>query len=393
MARRQRLTDTYEFTAGLDDRTAMIGRIPTGDDAVYLGDGTFISTEGLTDGTAPLPTGLADRVRAAVPGAVVAEVVDVQAVLAGDPIVSRRMPRRVAVASPGLLRALDLDEFAGDLASGRALALDPSAVLDGHVRLNGGARSLPATIVQDRAIPQYLPAVLVPADAVHGIELDISATTGRGPVEEGVAQPTQLIVGRDQALSGGEMNDIRRAVYGAPDDASGTNAVIEVARGDRQVPGVFETGRLDESYSLVLDSIADVRLGVIVTLVVALVALGVALRLADLTGRSDDELLDVLGAPAPVLRRASAVQALVLAALAVPLGTAVGILACQIGLAAYNGSSAVGPDALPPIPFVVPSELIAGAALVPLAATILAWASAHRRHIPDLQAMADGLAW
>jgi hypothetical protein len=299
----------------------------------------------------------------------------------------------VAVASPGLLRALDLEELAGDLAAGRALALDPSAVLDGHVRFNGGSASLVATVVQSRAVPQYLPAVLVPADAVAGLELEVSADTGRGPIEAGTAEPTQVIVRQDHALSGGEMNDIRKAVYAIPDDTPGDNALIDVARGNRQVPGVFETGRLDDSYALVLDSIADVRLGVVVTLVVALVALGVALRLADLTGRSDDELLDVLGAPAPLLRKASATQALVLAALAVPLGTTIGILACRTGLAAYNGSSAVGPGALPPIPFVVPSELIVGAVVVPLAATALAWALAHRRQAPDLQAMADGLAW
>jgi hypothetical protein len=399
-ARRQQLTDTYRFTAGLDDETALIGRIPSGpgalylgDGTVYMGDGTVLAVEGGPGVGAPLPSAMADRVRAAAPGAVVAEVVEVPAGIAGDPVVSRRVPRRVAVASPELLRALDLGELASDLAAGRALALDPSAVREGRVRFNGEDRSMPATVVQDRAVPQYLPAVLVPDEAVAAIATEIAVDSDGRPDPGRTAGPTQLIVGQDHALSNREMTDIRKAVHGTVDDVPGDNPLIEVMPGDRPIAGVFDQGRLDESYSLVLDSIADVRLAVSVTLVVALVALGVALRLADLTGRSDDELLDVLGAPAPLLRRASATQALVLAALAVPLGTAVGILACRIGLAAYNGSSAVGPGALPPIPFVVPSELIVGAIVVPLAATALAWALAYRRRAPDLQAMADGLAW
>jgi hypothetical protein len=384
-ARRDRLGASYQFTAGLGNEMALVGRFSSLPGFAFTSG--LLGVEEAVIADPPLPNGLANRVRLAAPGASVVEVELLPVEIRGDAVVSRVTQRRAAAGSPELLVALGLQSFSDDLAAGRALALDPSAVVDGDVTLDRQG-TFPATTVQDRALPRYLPAVLIPPDVADAIWEDFA---WKGDIRHS----SLLVIGRDRAMDPDEVTTIARAVNSATDN-DGYDEPLTAVPGGRPIAGALEQGRLDESYAVVLESTADVRVAVFVSLVVALVALAVALRLAELTeltGRSDDELLDVLGAPAALLRRSAATQALVLAALAVPLGTAVGVLASRIGLAAYNGSSAVGPGGLPPIPFVVPGELVAGAVVVPLVATVVAWGLARRRRAPDLQAMADGLAW
>jgi hypothetical protein len=137
---------------------------------------------------------------------------------------------------------------------------------------------------------------------------------------------------------------------------------------------------------VVLDSPADVRVATAVAVAVSLVALAVALRLAALTGRSDDDLLDVIGAPAATRRRAAVVQALVLGLLTVPLGVGVGVAAARVGIRGYNvhGRFTDGVE-LPPIPLTVPGALLVGAAVVPLAAALATSLAARRRRPVDVQ--------
>jgi hypothetical protein len=298
------------------------------------------------------------------------------------------------------LAALGLQRFAPDLAAGRALALDPSAVVDDRVVLDavpsaapGWHQELPAVVVQHRVVPQYLPAVLLPRPVVGRLW----ATVPKGN-EWRAAEPSMLVVGRARGFEPAEVRAVVRAVREVPDplvdDTRLAAGPLAVRLGNAEVGGILELGRLDASYSVVLDSPGDVRLAVVLAVVVSVLALAVALRLAALTGRPDDELLDVLGADRSTLRRAAAGQALVLGLLAVPIGTLAGVIATAVGLAGYNGSGRVHDGvALPPIPFDVPGALVVGALLVPLVAAGLAWLASVRRRPLDLQDLADRLAW
>jgi hypothetical protein len=332
-----------------------------------------------------LPGDTADAVRRAVPGARVAGVEVLPLSIAGDPLEPRTYPFPVAVGTPGVLTALGLERFTGDLAAGRAVALAPGAVVDGQVTLrgmspvvSGWSLRLPARLVQRQVVPQYEPSVLVPVSVAESVQAAAGAPEGWPDVN-----PAALVVGSDRAFSDGEVQAIQDAV-----------GLLAVFRGGTPVPGVLDGNRLDDSYAIVVESAADVRLAVAVSVIMTLVALAVALRLAALTGRPDDELLDVLGARPATLRRAAVGQALVVGLLAVPLGTAVGVVAARAGLDAYNGEGRfVDGVELPPIPVGVPTALVVGAALVPLAAALLAGLLAHRRHPLDPPSLADRLAW
>jgi hypothetical protein len=395
-ARREHVGDASRLTAGLSDRDVFVGRT-----SALLGFGWLASLASVppAPGTVlnpPVPAEVAGQVRAALPGARVADVDVLPVEVDGDPLVPSALSHRVAVGTPELLAALGLERFGPDLDAGRAVALDPSAVVDGRVALRGldqvapaWRRSLAARVVQRRVVPQYQPAVLVPADVVT--ELRLAAPGG---ADWQAVNPAALVVGLDRVASAADLAAIEAAVHGVPDAPGAFGAPLSVVSGGRRVADALDRGRLDESYAIVLESPADVRLAVGVAVAVTLVALAVALRLAALTGRPDDELLDMLGARPATLRRAAVGQALVLGLLAVPLGATIGVLAARVGLDAYNGSGRFADGVeLPPIPATVPTSLVVGAVLVPLVAALVAGLLAGRRRPADLQSVADRLAW
>jgi putative ABC transport system permease protein len=392
-ARREHVGATSRLTAGLSDRDVFVGRLSP---ILPFGWLAGVPAPGYLQVDPAVPGSVADAVRAAVPSARVAPVDVLPVSVHGDPVVPSVLSRRAVVGTPELVAALGLEQFAGDLAAGRAVALDPSAVVADQVTLTsyaavlpGWRQVLPARVVQREVVPQYQPAVLVPPALGLSVLADVPPDSTWHE-----ANPAALVVGRARGFSAAEVADIRRAVAGAPDTAGGSLSSLSVVAGGTRVTGAFEQDRLDESYAIVLDSPADVRLAVGVAVAVTLVALAVALRLAALTGRPDDELLDMLGARPATLRQAAVGQALVLGLLAVPLGTTVGVLAARVGLSAYNGSGRFADGVeLPPIPVTVPASLVVGALVVPLVAALVAGLLAGRRRPADLQSVADRLAW
>jgi hypothetical protein len=395
-ARREHVGATSRLTAGLSDRDVFVGRTSGLLGFGWLGALGSVPPAPGTLLNPAVPDGLARQVQAAVPGARVAEVDVLPVQVLGDPLVPSALSHRVAVGTPELLAALGLERFAADLDAGRAVALDPSAVVDGGVTLRGlhqlapsWRRSVPARVVQRRVVPQYQPAVLLSA----AMAIEVRSVV---PVADDwqVINPAALVVGFDRAASAADLAAIETAVHAVPDTPGAVGAPLSVVSGGHRVIGALDEDRLDESYAVVLESPADVRLAVGVAVAVTLVALAVALRLAALTGRPDDELLDMLGARPATLRRAAVDQALVLGLLAVPLGATIGVLAARVGLDAYNGSGRFADGVeLPPIPVTVPASLVVGAVLVPLVAALVAGLLAGRRRPADLQSVADRLAW
>jgi hypothetical protein len=392
-ARRERFGGPDRFTVGLGDRDVFVGR--TDPLLPFLGLG-FPPDSIEPDMHPALPGEMADGIRQALPGARVAGVEALPVDPMGDPLAPRLRPYQVVVGTPDLLAALGLGRFAGDLAEGRALVLDPTAAVDGRVVLQGHPivasgleRSLPARVVQRRVVPQYQPSVLVPAAVGRSVREEVGSPDGWPHVN-----PAALVVGGDRAFTDAELGLIEEAVRVVPATSRDPGGRVTVLRGDHRIPGALDENRLDDSSAIVLDSPADVRLAVLVAVAVALVALAVALRLAALTGRPDDELLEMLGARPATLRRAAVGQALVLGLLAVPLGGAVGVLAARVGLAGYNGRGRFADGVeLPPIPFAVPGALVVGAVVVPVVAALVAGALALRRPPADPRSLADRLAW
>jgi hypothetical protein len=403
--RRVRLAARYEFTTGLGPDQLLATADPSTSWLARMAP-SFVAEESV-QGT--VPDGLVTRVRAAFPRAHVARVMAAPAHAVGDPTVPA--PRLVGVATPELLAALGLERRAGEVAAGRALVLDPTVVRQGRVTLAptdptvvrqgrvtlapsggsaSGTTSLPAVVVQSRRVPHDLPAVLVPPDVAD-------RWWRAGGVAPGAAGrlTDALVVGLPGPAQGADLRRFLALVHAAPDvTGHGFPVTLRSGTGDAQVVNVFADGRLDASGAVAVQTPTDVRVGAGLVAVVSLVALFTALRLAALTGRAEEDLLEVVGAPAAVLRRVAAWQAAVLSLVAVPAGTAVGLAAAHAGIDAYNATGRRGdPFDLPPIPFVVSPVLLAVAVAVPLVAVAGAWLAAARRQAVEPAGLADRLAW
>ncbi|HKE77229.1 MAG TPA: FtsX-like permease family protein [Acidimicrobiales bacterium] len=394
--RRARLTARYQFTTGLGSDQLLVNADPsTSWLSRRLPD--FVADEARS-GT--VPDGLVTRVRAAFPGAHLGRVLAVPATAVGDPTVPA--PRSVGVATPELLAALGLERRAGDLVVGRALALDPTVVRGGRVELAPigldpapgdapGNVSLPAVVVQSRRVPRDLPAVLLAPDVAATWW---RATGAVGPERAG-RLADGLVVGLPGRARRADLNRLLALVHATPHvTPHGVTLTLRAETGDAPVVNLFADGRLDGSGAVAVQTPTDVRVGAGLVALVSLVALFIALRLAALTGRAEEDLLEVVGAPATVLRRVAAWQAAVLSLVAVPAGTAVGLAAVHAGIDAYNATGRRGdPFDLPPIPFVVPPVLLAVTVAVPLVAVAGAWLAAGRRPAVEPAGLADRLAW
>jgi hypothetical protein len=291
----------------------------------------------------------------------------------------------VVLATPDLVRALGLERFEADLAQGRALVLDPNVMTGDFssvdLRMSGsildpgapeGARvSLSAIEVEEFASATRLPAVIV-GEQTFQEEFGIGADRIlRGAV-----------VRLPHPASRAEVDAIAAAV---PPSVSST-----VLRGDDVDVEVREEGRLDESGSVFIRSSTEALGGVLLVGALGLAALLVGLRFAALANRAEDDLFEVAGAPSSTLRRITAWQGALVTVVGVVLGFAVGLAGTASGIARYNAS---GRGELPPIPFGVPTPLLVGLVVLPLAGAAVAWASAGRRPAIDPVLLAERIGW
>ena len=288
---------------------------------------------------------------------------------------------RVAVATPELLAALDIDPT---LATSRwALVLDRRTLRgDGTVRLaeipadisaQMGAdesgwpvRTLPARTLETGGVPTALPAVLVPRTLVPpGIRSNVAGAVvafDRRPRE------TQVV-----------------AV------ASATG--LATVRGDQPVD-LAATNRTDDTGAVWIRSSGDV-VGLVATLGTATVAALVLAQLVmALTHRRDDDLLAVLGARRSALTAVAAVRGVLVALVATAVGASVGIGGTLIGLARYRSTGRFAEvDALLPVPTRWPIPMVVGLVALPLVAGAIGAALARWRPQADPTTRAERLAW
>lgn len=430
--RRHRYLDGFRFTAGLDA------------DQVIVAPGSLFGLEqqlaGLgVDGEPTSLPRLVDeaeaRLRAGYPGAEVTGIDLLPRVTAvGDPRLPDPDGRDVAVATPELLAALGLERYAPDLAAGRAVALDPTVVRGDGTALvelpsDGGSSgdvgvvdgggggdgfgvgvtqtmvvapagddgprgAVPAVVADLDAVPLRLPALLVPPGS--------GLPDGDEPVlddRDGLAQgPNALVVRLPGAVAPGDarqMADLVRAGGGFTSTAILPTTEVEAWAGDAAETYPYDHGRLDDTGTVGLRRPGEVRSAVAMVGLVALLGVFVTLRLAAVTRRSDEDVIEALGARPATLRRLAVLQATVLAALATSLGLGVGIALTRLGIGDYNRVGRFGsPDVLPPIPVVVPGALWVGLVAVPVVAGVVAWLLARApAPAPSPAELADGLLW
>ena len=303
-------------------------------------------------------------------------------VLADEPFDEDR--NLVVLATPELVRALRLESSEPDLAAGRALVLDPSVMVgDDSVALRMSesiigpndtdfdVKAVPARVVEGFGKATRLPAVIVPAPVLQ-------ETFGVGP--ERILRGA--VVTFPHPASNAEVEAIASAV---PPSLSST-----VLRGDTVDVDVREEGRLDASGSVFIRSATETVAGVLLVGALGLAALLVGLRFAALANRAEDDLFEVVGAPPSTLRRIAAWQGALVTMVGVALGFAVGVAGTASGIARYNTS---GRHELPPIPFGVPTPLLVGLVVLPLAGAVVAWASAGRRPAVDPVLLAERIGW
>jgi len=398
-ARRQRYLDGFRFTAGLD-----------ADQVIVANPTLTLLEQHLVDPATEvvvLPRLVAEataRVQAEYPGAEVTGVDFLPRVAAvGDLRLPDPDGRSVAVATPELLAALDLDRYAPDVATGWAVALDPTVVDDdvARLRLHGDTDAaspagtdgifVPAVLADLDTVPLRLPALLVPPDTDLP-DGDEPVLDGRDGIVQG---PNALVVRLDRPAGRDDAARIAGLV-GAAGAAPGAAVHGEVAAwaGGTAERYPYENGRLDAAESVGLRRPGEVRVAVLLVGLVALLGLFVTLRLAAVTRRSDEDVVEALGAHPATLRRLAVVQATVLAVLTTSLGLGVGIALTRLGIGDYNrGGRHFGGEVLPPIPLVVPGALWWGLVAVPLVAGVAAWLLALRRPAPSPAELADGLLW
>lgn len=380
--RRRDVSERYEMVSALEPNQVVVGRAESENDVVISGE---------------LPSDSLDAVKAEVPGASVAPIYyRNEAIVTGDPLVPRPTSGRVADATPELLAALDLDHLAPDVADGKAIALDPSVVSDGRIELLPRAdrifpELLDTVTVDERRLPVHLPAALLPPDkSLFGGEYSW--------LEEDPAAhaPNSLIVRLPEAATDQDAAEIRESVSQADDYPI---ARVRTWYGTEALSMPFDDyGRLDASGAIGLRQPAEVHLAMGLLALLALTGLLVATRLATVTRRADEDVIELAGAPPSVLRRIAAYQLCILTTLATTVGLAVGVGLTRLAIQAYNSDGRFwsGPHGahLPPIPLLIPSGVWWALVLIPLGAVVISSAFAARRG-PESRAavLADGVVW
>lgn len=392
--RRRAYLDTFEFTASTDARHVVVGRAPS----TFLFEPFLWSAADEDGDIGPLRLApdVADRVRARYPDAAVAPIF----YLPGSATqVDRVLPdpddRWIAIGTPELLAAAGLTRYADDLAAGRAIALDPSVVRDGQATIElldlyqyGSPRvsdtiGLPVVVADLPSVPLQLPGVLVPPNVDVPSSADPDNPTPLGP--------HSLLVRLSRPATTADATALADLVTpGSEPGLSGSSDYgrIEATTGATELTYPYDNGQLDAAASVGLREPGEVRVAVGLVALVALLGLFVTLRLATVTHRADEQVVESLGAHSSTLRRVAVVQATVATALAISVGFALGIVLTRLGIADYNS----GTD-LPPIPIIVPPVLWVGLVAVPLLSGLIAWLLAWRRPTLSPAGLADGLLW
>lgn len=388
--RRRTRLDALELSASVHPDDVVVGRSNDGGlfQTLY-----WASADGDDDlGPLRLAVDAADRVSAQHPDATVTPIERLPAVTGTvNPLLHVLEDRPVGVATAELLAALDLEHLADDVAAGRAIALDPALVRNGHTEIeaiglyvNGNLTpdrviGLPAVAADLPVLPLALPAILVPPD------LDLP-----GAVEPGVPLgPHALLVRFPHQPTDRDAGALASLVVPGSETAGASGlGAIQAWRGDEQIFSPDEQGRLDAVGTAGLRRPGQVQVAVGLAALITLVGLFVTMGLTMATRRSDEEVVESLGASSSTLRRLAVVQAVVVTALATSAGFAIGIALTRLGILQYNAGTE-----LPPIPLIIPGVLWFGVTAVPLLAGLFAWLVAGRRRALDPSELADGLLW
>ena len=392
--RRRAYLDTFEFTASTDARHVVVGRAPSN----FLFEPLMWSAADEDGDIGPLRLApdAADRVRAQYPDAAVAPIFYLPgAATQVDRVLPDPDDRWIAIGTPELLTTAGLTRYADDLAAGRAVALDPSVVRSGEATIElldlyknrqprvSDTLGLPVVVADLPSVPLQLPAVLVPPDVDVPSSADPDHPTPLGPHSLLVRLARPATEADAFALAALVTPGSEPGLTGSSDYGR-----IEAATGATELTFPYDNGQLDAATSVGLREPGEVRVAVGLVGLVALLGLFVTLRLATVTRRADEQVVESLGAPSSTLRRLAVVQATVATALAISLGFFLGIVLTRQGIAGYNG----GTD-LPPIPIIVPPVLWVGLVAVPVLAGLIAWLLAWRRPALSPAGLADGLLW
>jgi hypothetical protein len=388
--RRTRL-DALDITASVHPDDVVVGRAD--ESGLLFRTLYWAAAEGDGDpGPLRLAVDAADRVRAQHPDATVTPIERLPAVTGTrNPLLHVLDERPVGVATPELLAALGLDRFADDVAAGRAVALDPALVRNGHTEIeavglivDGDVQSdtvidLPTVAADLPVLPLALPAILVPPS------LDVPGAADSGEP----LGPHSLLVRLPDRPTDRDAAALASLVMAGSETSDGFGlGAIEAWRGSERMFSPYEHGRLDAEGTAGLRQPGQVQVAVGLAALITLVGLFVTMGLTMATRRSDEEVVESLGASASTLRRLAVVQAVVVTALATSAGFAVGIALTRMGILQYNHAAE-----LPPIPLIIPSVLWVGVVVVPLLAGLFAWLMAGRRRALDPSELADGLLW
>lgn len=294
----------------------------------------------------------------------------------------------VAVATPELLAVLDASSFGPFIDGGGALALNRTRLDRGRVsiavsriyrdaapvrRLRLAARAL-----KPRRVAVGLPAALVSAATIRRLTSDIP-------------QPL-LVVGRAPTFSSADRAGLQSRLDAVASGPGSFGLHSDIALGSDP----FDLGLLDRtdapSVSLVRDEPS--LLGVLgAGLGGYLLVVAVTTRFVALSRRREDEVFEVLGAPAGVVPRIAAVQAGVVATVGVLVGAAIGFGATLTGLYQYNHNTRLDAQTVfPAIPVYVPPLLLIGLVLMPLVSAAVAALMARWRPALDPTLLGERLA-
>lgn len=312
-------------------------------------------------------------------------------------------PTWVGVIEPAGLIALGFAELAPALEQGEVAVVNPTFTARARVTDSSGAGSTASLKARGLASPTTgvaaeLPAAFVSPETAARVGVAVEPRrVVLVPSDTNDADPEAL---RQAAL------EIRAQLFGggnAPSPGSSSDDPQELARalaailetsdpvlaGDDPVEISPVGGELNvvPILSGTLDAARDktvvlAALALLVTLAGAVLALGWT--------RAEDAVLDLQGASAGLRAALGAVQALILAGSASLVAAAVGIGLTALSFTVYN---AHGRGDLPPIPLVVPTEVIVGLVLLPLVAAGLTALAVALRRGPDASTLQHDLAW
>ncbi len=305
----------------------------------------------------------------------------------------------VGVVSDDDLPALGWDGAAEELAAGRAVLVGGQAVpADGTVRFrtpdgpvslpassvaSAGGGAMPGALVSEAVAATLSPVritgrvVVVPQAGHEATDQELLAQ-GNAVVELAQSMPLETLDG----LSDAEDDGFEFFKAWANINPS------EVVLGDQEVEVIPAGGPLNEVPIFAgTREQGRARLVALAGLPLVMTVAGVALVLS--STRRQDAVLAVQGAPRALRAKAAAIQGLLLGGSASVVAASLGIGVPALTFAVYNSSAD-----LPPIPLVVPAEvLVVLVALPVLAAAASAMVMMARRSDPLASPSVDYLAW